>query len=287
MKFKLTKEIIVSSITLCFSFLAAISGTMAWFSASTAAHSTFDNVKCIDTNVKNISYELFYYDEDLMVGKKATSTNEENVNMFVLDKYDSFITSRNEKIDKIMRVKIEHNFPLTDDKKIEVKAACSANNIFKDGSEYVDTKISNIIQFQCFLGKNIDINGNETYNSNILIEDSAEDDEIFTLAHSYFKNDVNKDDYSCFIDKASLNLGEGINPTKNSSQPIMFCDDIITIPKDTITTIIYIDYTYNPTLVDYFFDHSEFNKNFDVLTKDEISFSDDITSITLHFNEVN
>ena len=280
MKFKGAKEIIFSGVILSISFFAAITGTYAWFSATRAVNVAVSNVSCYDPTVKNISYEFYQRNENTLEGELVDS---KSTNPFILDEYDSFILSRNEKIDKIIRVTVDHIAPLEKDMNISLKANCGNAEIFDKNSldkKIVDRKISNIIQFQAFLAYNVNENNEKTQINASINEESA--DTIFSSSHSYFKSEIYKNEISTFID-ISTNAN---SPTKEASKNIQFCDKSITIPQGTISSVFYVDYTYNPDLIDFYFANSDVDKDVGLITGGNvINFDDDIETISIHFSE--
>ena len=277
MKLKGKKEIIFSSVILSISFFSALTGTYAWFTASRALSVSISNVSCYDPTIKNISSEFYRWNEDLLRGEIILDSEAQT---FKLEEYDSFILSRNEKIDKIIRVTIDHIAPLENDMYISLKANCGSNSIF-DNNKYVNKQISNIIQFQAFLAYNVNQNNEKTEINTNVNEES--DDAIFSSVHTYFKSETIKDEFTTFVDiKTDVN-----NPTKEASKKIKFCDESILIPQGTVSSVFYIDYTYNTDLVDFYFDNSDVDKDVGLITGSVIEFLDDIENISIHFSESN
>ena len=272
MKLKGKKEIIFSCVILSISFFAALTGTYAWFTANRALSVLISNVSCYDPTVKNISSEFYRWNEDKLQGEKIKNKT------FILEEYDSFILSRNEKIDKIIRVTIDHIAPLENDMYISLKANCGSDSIFGDNN-YVNKEISNIIQFQAFLAYNVNQNNEKTEINTNVNEES--DDAIFSSVHTYFKSETIKDEFTTFVDiKTDVN-----NPTKEASKKIKFCDESILIPQGTVSSVFYIDYTYNTDLVDFYFANSDVDKDVGLITGSVIEFLDDIENISIHFSE--
>ena len=156
MRNKALKGVIVSSIMLCFSVFAAISGTVAWFASNNVVTATGISVQCTDPNIMALSYDIYYWDEDSLEGKKS---GEEKT--YVLEQYDSFIESRNEKIDRLIRVEIYHKQPITVDQNLFINTTCFGELL--DSKSYVLNSISNIIQFQAVIASCKDENGTYLY----------------------------------------------------------------------------------------------------------------------------
>lgn len=278
MKNKALKGVIVSSIMLCFSVFAAISGTVAWFASNNVVTATGISVQCTDPNIMALSYDIYYWDEDSLEGKKS---GEEKT--YVLEQYDSFIESRNEKIDRLIRVEIYHKQPITVDQNLFINTTCFGELL--DSKSYVLNSISNIIQFQAVIASCKDENGTYLYRNEAI--DETTDNNTFVSVHNYLRETTYKDTYSSFLNISYTTTENSSTPVekaeKTKSLDIVFCDGNDIVKKDSLYTVLYIGYTYNPTLVDYYFDHSEIDKDVGIISGNDIKFDDDIDSMTVDF----
>ena len=283
MKNKALKGVIVSSIMLCFSLFAAISGTVAWFASNNVVTATGISVQCTDPNIMALSYDIYYWDEDSLEGKKS---GEEKT--YVLEQYDSFIESRNEKIDRLIRVEIYHKQPVTVDQNLFINTTCFGELL--DSESYVLNSISNIIQFQAVIASCKDENGEYLYQNKDIDETDA--NTTFVSVHNYLR-ETYKDTYSSFLNVSYSTTEDSSTPVetaeKTKSLDIVFCDenDIdkagSLVKARSLYTVLYIGYTYNPTLVDYYFDHSGVYKDVGIISGNDIKFDDDIDSMTVDF----
>ena len=279
MKNKALKGVIVSSIMLCFSLFAAISGTVAWFASNNVVTATGISVQCTDPNIMALSYDIYYWDEDSLEGKKS---GEEKT--YVLEQYDSFIESRNEKIDRLIRVEIYHKQPITVDQNLFINTTCFGELL--DSKSYVLNSISNIIQFQAVIASCKDENGTYLYrNENI---DETDANTTFVSVHNYLREtEAYKDEYSSFLNISYSTPENSSTPVetaeKTKSLDIVFCDGNDIVKAGSLYTVLFIGYTYNPTLVDYYFDHSEIDKDVGIISGNDIKFDDDIDSMTVDF----
>ena len=277
MKNKALKGIIVSSIMLCFSLFAAISGTVAWFASNNVVTATGISVQCTDPNIMALSYDIYYWDEDSLEGKKS---GEEKT--YVLEQYDSFIESRNEKIDRLIRVEIYHKQPITVDQNLFINTTCFGELL--DSKSYVLNSISNIIQFQAVIASCKDENGVYKYENKEIDETDA--NTTFVSVHNYLR-EAYKDTYSSFLNISYSTPENSSTPEekaeKTKSLDIVFCDKNDIVKAGSLYTVLYIGYTYNPTLVDYYFDHSAIDKDVGIISGNDIKFDDDIDSMTVDF----
>ena len=279
MKNKALKGVIVSSIMLCFSLFAAISGTVAWFASNNVVTATGISVQCTDPNIMALSYDIYYWDEDSLEGKKS---GEEKT--YVLEQYDSFIESRNEKIDRLIRVEIYHKQPITVDQNLFINTTCFGELL--DSKSYVLNSISNIIQFQAVIASCKDENGTYLYRNGDIDETDA--NSTFVSVHNYLREtEAYKDEYSSFLNITYSTTENSSTPVetaeKTKSLDIVFCDGNDIVKAGSLYTVLFIGYTYNPTLVDYYFDHSEIDKDVGIISGNDIKFDDDIDSMTVDF----
>ena len=278
MKNKALKGVIVSSIMLCFSVFAAISGTVAWFASNNVVTATGISVQCTDPNIMALSYDIYYWDEDSLEGKKS---GEEKT--YVLEQYDSFIESRNEKIDRLIRVEIYHKQPVTVDQNLFINTTCFGELL--DSKSYVLNSISNIIQFQAVIASCKNENGTYLYRNDKI--DETTDNNTFVSVHNYLRETKYKDTYSSFLNISYTTTENSSTPVekaeKTKSLDIDFCDGNDIVKAGSLYTVLFIGYTYNPTLVDYYFDHSEIDKDVGIISGNDIKFDDDIDSMTVDF----
>lgn len=276
MKNKALKGVIVSSIMLCFSLFAAISGTVAWFASNNVVTATGISVQCTDPNIMALSYDIYYWDEDSLSGQKS---GEEKT--YVLEQYDSFIESRNEKIDRLIRVEIYHKQPVTVDQKLFINTTCFGE-LFSGLN--VLNSISNIIQFQAVIASCKDENGTYLYRNGDIDETDA--NTTFVSVHNYLR-EAYKDTYSSFLNISYSTPENSSTPVetaeKTKSLDIVFCDENDIVKAGSLYTVLYIGYTYNPTLVNYYFDHSDIDKDVGIISGNDIKFDDDIDSMTVDF----
>lgn len=276
MKNKALKGVIVSSIMLCFSLFAAISGTVAWFASNNVVTATGISVQCTDPNIMALSYDIYYWDEDSLSGQKS---GEEKT--YVLEQYDSFIESRNEKIDRLIRVEIYHKQPVTVDQKLFINTTCFGE-LFSGLN--VLNSISNIIQFQAVIASCKDENGTYLYRNGDIDETDA--NTTFVSVHNYLR-EAYKDTYSSFLNISYSTPENSSTPVetaeKTKSLDIVFCDKNDIVKAGSLYTVLYIGYTYNPTLVNYYFDHSDIDKDVGIISGNDIKFDDDIDSMTVDF----
>ena len=149
-----------------------------------------------------------------------------------------------------------------------------SENLTRDSKVWIDFAV----------GK--DENGTYLYRNGDIDETDA--NSTFLSVHNYLREtEAYKDTYSSFLNISYSTPENSSTPVetaeKTKSLDIVFCDGNDIVKAGSLYTVLFIGYTYNPTLVDYYFDHSELDKDVGIISGNDIKFDDDIDSMTVDF----
>ena len=115
--------------------------TFAWFTSNQKADNDMVNITAISAETIDVDFKIYAWDDENKTGIECDS--------FKLDQYDSFITSRNANISKIIRFEIIHKKSFTEDDSFSLTIPCEGDfTVSIGGNMYVDNNISNIIKFK-------------------------------------------------------------------------------------------------------------------------------------------
>lgn len=245
-------------ITLGVNLTTLFAGTWAWFNANKAVTATEMVVRAKDPNNVQIVSKRIY-------GWNYTTDTPEETNSFKLEPFDCFITSRNQYARKFVRLGLRYPNGISANTSLSIAVECTGNLYYtKNSTEYVDTKISNLIQFKYFDNKNGDIHTTDV-------------DTIFTESTELFKTIPTS---STFVTVS------GTKPNQTASKPnntIVNTDVELDSTSDlSFETELFIEYTYNDTLLNYYQDNAEVDFDLSVFTgATTVDFDADITQLSL------
>lgn len=148
------KKVILTAavITLGVNLTTIFAGTWAWF--NTNKHVTASGMTIKAKNSENVEItERHIYSWDYEADEPIETTD------LNLEPYDCFITSRNVYARKFLRLKLRYPNGVPDNTNLLIEVECTGS-LYKtvQGNQYVDTNISNLVQFKYFDNKNNDIN---------------------------------------------------------------------------------------------------------------------------------
>ncbi|MCQ2771681.1 MAG: hypothetical protein MJ238_00170 [Bacilli bacterium] len=229
--------------------------TFAWFTANQRADNSMGQITAISDDPLDVDFELYEYDEDNRSGRIAVD-KEKTGDRFALPQYDTFIKDRNVHNNKILRMEIISKGDTSSDTTFNVDIP--SNGDFTDSNDHVCNNMSNIIGFKYFL-KHDSIAGALDETSASTIYDSAFD--IFDTIDTSF---------------SYVTVSDGVG-TKAIDKTIHLRNLDIDETADDKITVLYIEYFYDETLVDYYFDNSDVGQiTADNLEGTAISFDCDI-----------
>ena len=240
--------------------------TFAWFTANQRADNSMGQITAISDDPLDVDFEIYEYDEDNRTGRIAVDKietledgTEKETSRFALPQYDTFITERNTYNNKILRMEILWKSAADSSTTFSLDIPCSGDFTSKvDGVDKVTKNMSNIIGFKYFLRHDLDVE---------LDESTA--GKIYDSAYSVFDGINDKVGY---VNVDSNKVGSKLND-KTVHLSNLDVDENATDNK----TILYIEYFYDESLIDYYFDHSEDSKpTADNLASTAISFNCDI-----------
>lgn len=250
--------------------------TAAWFTTVRTAEATGQIFQVTDDDQIDVSFEVYDYDLDNNVGKVATNqtTKDENennvfVSKFALPQYDSFIPERNVYNNKILRIEILSKGNVDASSKFVLNVPCSG--AFLDDEEMVTKNMSNIIGFKYFFKHELPASA---------ALDESTPSSIYDGAYRILEG-IN--DYKSYVSVNLQDDGNGSSSlvgSKVEGNTIMFNNlDIDETAADHIT-VMYLEYFYQDTLVDYYFEHSHDKKaTADDLESYSVSFACDIVKL--------
>lgn len=208
-------------------------------------------------NVEIVEKHIYAWDYET---DQAIETEDLN-----LEPYDCFITTRNDDARKFLRLKLKYPNGIPENTSLSISVECTGDLYTKlNNIDYVDTNISNLIQFKYFDNKEGDIQTTSVGT-------------IYANCKSVFKNMTT---LSTFVDVSSS--GDGIDASKDSFKIVS--NEIVLDPTDDkdFTTELFIEYTYNEDLLAYYQDNSGVEFDLSVFTgSTEISFEPDVTKISI------
>lgn len=239
--------------------------TFAWFTANQRADNAMNQIVAISDDPLDVDFELYEYDEDTLTGRVAIDRKESledgterDISRFALPQYDTFITERNTYNNKILRIEVSWKTTADSNTKFSLDIPCSGDFTSNVGGEDKVTKnMSNIIGFKYFL----------RHETNAILDESSAGS-IYDSAYSVFGN---------IDEKVGYVSVEGEVGTKVNDKTIHLSDLDIDESATDNKTILYLEYFYDESLIDYYFEHSEDSKpTADNLASNAISFSCDI-----------
>ena len=258
---KKTKIIVAGISFVGINLSTLLTATIAWFNTNRTVEAsgmiiTARNEQNVDVIAKHIYTWDYEHDEPV----ETTDLN--------LEPYDCFITTRNVYARKFLKLTLQYPNGVPANSYLSLQVDCTGNLTYvseQDGETYVDTKISNLIQFKYY----------DNINGGIRETDVAT---IYNDCVSVFEG-INT--YSKFVNLSTLNNDvTGNKPTKSIED-----HSIPLAPATSVsdyTTDLYIEYTYNTDLIAYYQANAEATFDLTVFTgSQQIAFYPDISRITI------
>lgn len=260
------KRIVLTAaiITLGVNLTTIFAGTWAWFNANNRVSASGMTIKAKNSeNVEITEKHIYSWDYDT---DEPIETNDLN-----LEPYDCFITSRNVYARKFLRLKLRYPNGVPESTNLLIEVECTGD-LYKTVQEaqYVDTNISNLIQFKYFDNKNHDINTTDVAT-------------IYSDCREVFES---MDISSKFVEVS----GSGSQKTARKDNYSITNDDIILNSNglENYETELFIEYTYNEALLEYYQDNAEIEFDLNVFTgATTVEFSPDVTRITIDISSGN
>ena len=256
------KKIIVAGISLLgINFSTLLTATVAWFNTNRTVTASGIVVKARnEQNVNVIAKRIFTWD---YVHDTPTETDDLN-----LEPYDCFITTRNVYARKFLKLTLQYPNGVPTNTYLSLTIDCTGDLTYvseNDDETYVDTQISNLIQFKYY--DNINNGIDETSVTTIYNSCVSVFDDINTM--SKFVNLTGSGD-NAVGSKPAKSIEDHSIPLASAANAGVY------------TTDLYIEYTYNTDLIAYYQDHAEATFDLTVFTGNQIiSFSPDITRIII------
>jgi len=234
--------------------LANIAGlcfvTFAWFIAKNNIDSNADQISVVAGSDVDIDHTLYAYDENA----KAGVITED----FSLQQYDSFILERNVYACKILRVEVTGSSSSSFTVEIPCSGSFTTKSQKDQDRDIVASNISNIVSFK-YLVK-----------SDYPSIDETNAATIYSTAKTAFDG--------ISTSKSFVTVGASI-ATSQKNDTIRFSN--INLNASTGKQVIYIEYNYDETLVDFFYQNSDASApSVDSIQENEIiDFAADISTI--------
>lgn len=249
---------LISMNVVCLSLL-----TFAWFTSNQKSENALDTITAVSSEQIAVDFKIYAWDDDNKAGIESPN--------FKLDQYDSFITSRNVNISKIIRFEITHKKTFTEADSFSLTVPCSGNFTIESGSEtYVDNNISNIIRFRTLVD-----------NAN----NSDDADAIYTTARTQFDAMATSSDRTYVTYEVVPGDEEG-ESVRNYSKVDTLVFNNLKFNTSGDKTYFFLEYNYSIDLVNYYYEHSDIDApSVDTLEGDEISFTCDISKMTFNVME--
>lgn len=250
--------------------------TAAWFTTVRNADAAANTFVVKDDDALDVDFEVYEYDEDNLAGRIATDKTVLNENgqevltsKFALPQYDSFIPERNVYNNKILRIEIKSKDITDSNSRFTLNVPCRGS--FLDNENMVVKNMSNIIAFKYFFKHELPNNSNF---------DESTPETIYKSAYSVFETINDSKSYVTLDSKIALDGSIETVGTKVEGNTIVFADLDIDEKAEDATTVMYLEYFYKDTLVDYYFDNSRDEKaTADKLESYSVSFVCDITKL--------
>ena len=248
-----------------------LTATIAWFNTNRKVEADGIVIKPRnEQNVDILAKHIYAWDYEHDVPIETTDLN--------LSPFDCFITTRNVYARKFLKLTLQYPNGVPANSYLSIQVDCYGNLTYvseEDGETYVDTKISNLIQFKYY----DNINGGIDETSIDTIYSSCSD--IFDGNVEEGQPDLTANTLSKFVNLSGS--GEnitGAKPTKsieNHSIPLAQSSGVT-----AYTTDLYIEYRYNDDLINYYQSHAEASFDLSVFTgSTTIPFTADISRIIL------
>lgn len=258
------KKIIVAGISFVgINLSTLLTATVAWFNTNRTVSASGMVVKSRnEQNVDVLAKHIYTWD---YVQEGAIETTDLN-----LEPYDCFITSRNVHTRKFLRLTLQYPNGVPANTYLSLTVDCFGRLFNANHPEYVDTQISNLIQFKYY----DNITGLVDETSVDTIYDSCMDvfDDISNL--SKFVNLTGSGD-NVVGTKPSLSIEDHSIPLAPSSN------------VGAYTTDLYIEYTYNTDLIAYYQANSEADLTVFSASGQQITFNPDISRIIIDTHTLN
>ncbi len=256
-----------------------VSLTAAWFTTIRNAEAATQAFAVSDDDALDVDFQVYEYDQDNLTGRvaedrviKDEDKNDVFTSKFALPQYDSFIPERNVYNNKVLRIEVKSNGTTDASSRFSLRVPCSGS--FLDNQSMVTRNMSNIIGFKYFLR-------HELANPSAFDESSAES--IYDSAYKVFEG---IDDTKSYVSLSGA-LGQEVG-TKVEDNTIIFNNLDVDETADDQVTVLYLEYFYKDTLVDYYFEHSSDEKaTADNLESYSISFICDITKLQFYAGGTN
>ena len=254
------KKIIVAGISFVgINLSTLLTATVAWFNTNRTVSSTGIVIRARnEQNVNVIAKHIYTWDYQ---HDEPIETDDLN-----LEPYDCFITTRNVYARKFLKLTLQYPNGVPANTYLSLTVDCTGDLTYtKNNSTYVDTQISNLIQFK--------------YYDNITgVIDETSVATIYNSCKTVF-NRINA--MSKFVNLTTSGddvIGDKPNKSiEDHSIPLAPASDI-----SVYTTDLYIEYTYNTDLIAYYQANAEATFDLTVFTgSQEITFEPDISRIII------
>lgn len=263
---------------------AVITVSFAWFSAARDVRPTGD-FSVVSPEEYSIEYSIYEFNYDF--------TRGEEVEYFDLNNYDTYIQSRNEYNSKLIKITVDCVASATDSK-VSIEVPCIRDFAYTpSGSSniYVGNYISNVISFKTARYSCLNTSGTTSYDFTLgtsnkfnpdggYIGGEGGSDQLYQEVKKYFDG-VSAD--NTFVDKETLN--EDVSSVEKTRE-LKF--EAFTIPANTTEVVFFIEYNYNTTLANYFYNH--FNPSSVIsgegdLADQTVKFYSDISEISIQVSK--
>ena len=262
---KKTKIMVVGFSFVGINISTLLTASIAWFNTNRQVSGDGMIVKARnEQNVDILAKHIYTWDYD---HDEPIETDELDLSPF-----DCFITTRNVYARKFLKLTLQYPNGVPANSYLSIQVDCSGELTYiKNGETYVATEISNLIQFKYF--DNINGTIRETDVNTIYNDCRSTFDGINTLS------------------KFVVLTGSGDNITGSKPTKSLESHTIPLAPASSVssyTTDLYIEYTYNTDLIDYYQKNAEASFDLSVFTgSTEILFRSDISRIIIDTYTVN
>ena len=256
---KKTKIIVASVSFIGINISTLFTATIAWFSTNRKVSAAGMIISARnEDNVGVTSKHIYKYDTE---NKHAIETSD-----YTLNAYDCFITLNNENARNFIRLSLYYPNGVPENTRLYVQVDCEGR-LFRtvENKTYVDTNISNLVQFKYFDNKNGDI-------------DTSTVDDIYNDCVTVFDS-INT--YSKFVTLTTS--GDDVIGSKPANS--IYDNSIILAPTNGVPyqTELFIEYRYNEDLITYYQNNAKEKLDTQVISSavNLISFTSDIKKITI------
>ena len=255
-----------------------LTATIAWFNTNRKVEADGIVIKARnEQNVDIIATHIYTWDYEHDVPIETDDLN--------LSPFDCFISNRNVYARKFLKLTLQYPNGVPANSYLSIQVDCYGNLTYvseEDGETYVDTKISNLIQFKYY----------DNIHRGI---DETSIDTIYSSCSDIFDGKVEEGETDYTVDTLSkfVNLsGSGENITGAKPTKTIENHTISLVQASGVssyTTDLYIEYRYNDNLIDYYIRHAEESLDLNLFEANgtEIAFTPDISRIILDISTIN